>query len=103
LLRARAVETQCYVIAAAQTGEHWPGGRRSYGDAMIVDPWGKVVARCGQASDTFALADIDLEYVRQVRRDMPLWTQRRNDVRSLRSRMHLDPLLNSGVQVYPEL
>ncbi|KAF9515061.1 hypothetical protein BS47DRAFT_1294493 [Hydnum rufescens UP504] len=43
LLRARAVENQCYVFGSAQIGEHFPG-RQSYGHAMIVDPWGSVVA-----------------------------------------------------------
>jgi len=61
LLRARAIETQCYVLAPAQVGEHFPGSgstaaapgspkpippRTSYGKAMIVDPWGTVVAKC---------------------------------------------------------
>lgn len=44
LLRARAIENQCYVVAAAQCGEH-PGGRLTYGRSMIVDPWGLVLAR----------------------------------------------------------
>jgi predicted amidohydrolase len=44
LLRARAIENQCYVIAPAQCGEH-PGGRLTYGRSMIVDPWGLVLAR----------------------------------------------------------
>jgi nitrilase len=43
LLRARAIENQCYVLAAAQTGTH-PGGRRTWGHSMLVDPWGDVVA-----------------------------------------------------------
>lgn len=43
LLRARAIENQCYVLAAAQTGTH-PGGRRTFGHSMLVDPWGRIVA-----------------------------------------------------------
>ncbi|KAJ6802853.1 nitrilase-like protein 2 [Iris pallida] len=44
LLRARAIETQCYVVAAAQTGRH-NDKRESYGDSLIIDPWGTIVAR----------------------------------------------------------
>ena len=47
LLRARAVENQCYVIAAAQGGTH-DNGRRTFGHSMVVDPWGKVVAVSGR-------------------------------------------------------
>ena len=46
LLRARAIENQCYVLAAAQGGMH-PGGRRTYGHSMLVDPWGDVARRAG--------------------------------------------------------
>jgi deaminated glutathione amidase len=84
-LRARAIETQCYVIAPAQAaGEHFTG-RRSYGHALIVDPWGAVVARCPatSTSDEFAIADIDPEVLLRVRREMPLWEQRRADVYEL--------------------
>lgn len=86
LLRARAIETQCYVLAAAQTGEHSPG-RMSHGNACIVDPWGTVVAQCrdvpqgsGEDEGVFALAEIDLEWLEKLRKEMPLWEQRRTDV-----------------------
>ena len=59
LLRARAIETQCFVVAAAQVGRH-NKNRHSYGHAMIVDPWGTVVAQVG-AGEGIALAHIDLE------------------------------------------
>ena len=52
LLRARAIENQCYVIAAAQTGKH-NDKRMSYGHAMIVDPWGAVVAQCSERVGPF--------------------------------------------------
>ena len=73
LLRARAIETQSYVIAAAQAGLH-NKKRRSYGHAMIVDPWGQVVAELGDECQQpqIATADIDLELVSKVRREMPL-------------------------------
>jgi predicted amidohydrolase len=75
LLRARAIESQCYVIAAAQWGKH-PEGRATYGHALIADPWGTVVA---EASDCvgFASADIDLDFQRTVRARVPALTHRR--------------------------
>jgi len=77
LMRARAIETQCFVVAPAQVGEHDDGGlRESFGHSMIVDPWGQILAR---ASDTpgLALAEIDLEHVEAVRRSMPVANHRR--------------------------
>ena len=47
LLRARAVETQSYVVAAAQVGEHWVGGRRSYGHSLVIAPDGTILADGG--------------------------------------------------------
>lgn len=66
LLRARAVENQCYVLAGAQWGEHG-GGRASFGSAMIVDPWGQVLARCADGVG-LALAEVDPARVVEVRR-----------------------------------
>jgi predicted amidohydrolase len=77
LLRARAIENQCYVLAPAQHGAHDDGGlRESYGHAMIVDPWGLPV---GVASDGpgLALAEIDLERVARIRRAIPVRQHRR--------------------------
>jgi predicted amidohydrolase len=79
LLRARAVETQSYIIAAAQAGSH-NDKRLSYGHSMIVNPWGEIVAKLGGdfSEPEIATADIDLDLVAKVRRDMPLL--RRTDV-----------------------
>jgi predicted amidohydrolase len=77
LLRARAIETQCVVLAPAQHGRHDDGGlRQSWGHSAIVDAWGHVVA---QASDgpNIALAEIDLSRVAQIRRGMPVDLHRR--------------------------
>ena len=72
LLRARAIESQCYVLAPAQYGRHDdPGLRESYGHALIVDPWGHVVARASDGVG-LALAVIDLERVARVRRAIPV-------------------------------
>lgn len=74
LLRARAIETQSYVLAPAQVGEH-VHGRRTHGRSMIVDPWGVVLAQCG-ARDSLAFAEIDTSYVNVLRENMPLIRQR---------------------------
>lgn len=72
LLRARAVECQCYVIAAAQAGRH-NEKRESYGHSLIIDPWGRVVARLEDPSATgIAVADVDLAYLDAVRAKMPM-------------------------------
>ena len=82
LLRARAVENQAYVLAAAQIGTH-PGGRTTYGHSMIVDPWGKVLARAknraGRAGEC-VVADIDAAEVARVRERMPVQAHRRPDL-----------------------
>lgn len=77
LLRARAIETQCYLLAPAQSGRHDDGGlRHSYGHSLIVDPWGQVV---GSASDGpgLALAEIELDRVHRIRRAIPVREHRR--------------------------
>ncbi|KAJ5595378.1 uncharacterized protein N7459_001586 [Penicillium hispanicum] len=73
LLRARAIETQSYVIAAAQAGPH-NEKRRSYGHSMIVNPWGEVLARLGDEylEPQIATAEIDLDLLSKIRREMPL-------------------------------
>ncbi|XP_021933022.1 nitrilase homolog 1 isoform X2 [Zootermopsis nevadensis] len=78
LLRARAIESQCYVVAAAQTGTH-NSKRSSWGHAMVVDPWGTVVAQCSEGTSV-AIAEIDLSYIQKVRSTMPVWQHRRNDL-----------------------
>ncbi len=69
LLRARAVENLAYVLAPAQIGHHGPG-RDSFGDAMIVDPWGSVVARVPDGEEV-ALADLDFARLERLRRELP--------------------------------
>lgn len=76
LLKARAIETQCYVVAAAQTGHH-NEKRQTYGHSMIVDPWGTVVASLENAPGLLT-AEIDLDKVRDVRMKMPLAMHREN-------------------------
>ena len=77
LMRARAIENQCYVLAPAQHGQHDDGGlRESYGHSMIVDPWGHVVALASDGPG-IALAEIDLDRVRSTRRGMPVEDHRK--------------------------
>ena len=70
LLRARAIENLCWVIAPAQWGRHLPG-RDSYGHTMIVDPWGDVVASKPRGSGVVT-ATIDLDRVDRLRRELPV-------------------------------
>ena len=81
LLRARAIENQCYVIAAAQSGVH-NKKRSSYGHSMIVDPWGTVIAECPDGEGV-GYAFIDLDYLEKVRKNMPIWAHRRQDLYGL--------------------
>ena len=69
LLRARAIETGCYVIAPAQCGDH-AGGRESYGHSLVVEPWGEIVADGGEEVG-FVLAEIDPARVREARAAIP--------------------------------
>nr|XP_002131322.1 deaminated glutathione amidase-like [Ciona intestinalis] len=78
LLRARAIENQCYVIAAAQTGTH-NSTRKSYGHSMVVDPWGTVVA-CAADKVGAITAKLDLNHLRKLRKEMPVFQHTRNDL-----------------------
>jgi len=75
LLRARAIENQVYVMAPAQIGAHGPT-RRSYGHALVVDPWGVIVAECAD-QEGFALARLDFAHQDRLRAALPVLTHRR--------------------------
>ncbi len=75
LLRARAIENQCYIVAAAQGGKH-SETRETWGHSMIIDPWG-VVLDCVNTGEGIAIADIDLARVDDIRLRMPIAQQRR--------------------------
>lgn len=74
LLRARAIENQCYVVAAGQGGTH-PGGRRTHGHSMIVDPWGEVLDVLPHGPGV-VIAEVDPARLAQVRRDLPALANR---------------------------
>ncbi|MCC6303094.1 MAG: carbon-nitrogen hydrolase family protein [Gammaproteobacteria bacterium] len=78
LVRVRAIENQCYVIAAAQGGYHF-NGRETYGDSMIVDPWGAVLERLPRGAGVIC-ADIDLAYLARIRRSFPSLQHRRREI-----------------------
>ncbi len=76
LLRARAVENQCYVIAAAQGGTH-ENGRRTYGHSLIVDPWGEIVAIRREEGEGVVVAELDAARMASVRMQLPALAHRR--------------------------
>lgn len=78
LIRARAIENQCFLIAPNQVGEH-SEGVRSGGHSMIVDPWGVVLAQAGPG-ERFIAADLDFERLRRIRTKLPSLANRRVDV-----------------------
>ncbi|HCT08499.1 MAG TPA: carbon-nitrogen hydrolase, partial [Pseudomonas sp.] len=75
LIRARAIETQCYLLAAAQGGVH-PGPRETHGHAAIVDPWGRVLAQQDRG-EAVLLADRDSSEQASIRARMPVVNHRR--------------------------
>ena len=83
LLRARAIETQCYVVAAAQAGQHNTDGncRKSWGHALAFDPWGKCVAKLDDPDGTgVAIFEIDADLIESTRSNMPMHLHRRYDL-----------------------
>ena len=75
LLRARAIENQCYVLAAGQIGNHEPG-RVCYGRSMVVDPWGTVIAQVPDEPG-ITVADLDLPRLARIRAELPSLANRR--------------------------
>jgi nitrilase len=69
LLRARAIENQCYVLASAQGGVH-RNGRRTFGHSMLIDPWGKVTALLEEGEGVIT-GNIDLAYLASIRESLP--------------------------------
>ncbi len=76
LLRARAIENSCYVIAPAQTGTH-EGSRKTYGHSMIINPWGEIMANAGEG-EKIIYADIDIEQVDKIRSSLNSMNQDRD-------------------------
>jgi nitrilase len=76
LMRARAVENLCYVLAPAQSGIHL-NGRETWGDSLIVDPWGQVLSRVVEAGPGLAVAEIDRTVQQELRERFPALSHRR--------------------------
>ncbi|RHZ06552.1 hypothetical protein DYB31_007650 [Aphanomyces astaci] len=69
LLKARAIENQCYVLAAAQGGVH-ENGRHTWGQSMLIDPWGVIVSQLGQGEGV-VVGDVDLAHLSTIRHQLP--------------------------------
>ncbi|KAF5284532.1 hypothetical protein FQA39_LY17005 [Lamprigera yunnana] len=88
LLRARAIENQCYVIAAAQYGLH-NDKRTSFGQSLIIDPWGKIISESPKfkkespINENIMVATIDIDLTKNVREKMPTFKHRRDDLYQL--------------------
>lgn len=80
LLRARAIENQCYIVAAGQFGTA-PPDHVEFGNSMIIDPWGTVLSRAPE-KESIIMQDLDLDYIDQVRGKIPCMQHRRPDVYS---------------------
>lgn len=77
LLRARAIETGCYVLAPAQGGSH-ADGRATWGRSMIIGPWGEVIAALDHDRPGYVCADLDMSEVQEARRKIPAWNYNPN-------------------------
>jgi predicted amidohydrolase len=82
LLRARAIENQCFVLAPGQVGQNTPK-RQTYGRSMIIDPWGTVL-EVAPDRPSVAVAEIDLEQLRSLRRRLPCLEHERPDAYRIR-------------------
>jgi deaminated glutathione amidase len=75
LLRARAIENQCYVLASAQGGKH-ENGRRTWGHSMLIDPWGKIVAQLAEG-EGYIVGEIDDKLIQSLRENLPALRHRK--------------------------
>lgn len=78
LIRARAIENQCFMLASGTQGVY-PDGRATYGRSMIVDPWGTVLATAADGTG-FAIADLDFEALDRIRTELPSLANRRREI-----------------------
>lgn len=76
LLRARAIENQCWVLAPNQGGWH-DSKRRTWGHSMVIDPWGRITAVTEEEGPQVLMAELDEAVLEKVRGDMPVWSHRR--------------------------
>ena len=76
--RARAIETQCWVVAAAQVGAH-NEKRSSYGHSLVIDPWGRIILDMNEKIG-YDIVEIDQTETEKVRRSMPVFDHFRHDI-----------------------
>jgi predicted amidohydrolase len=76
LLKARAIENACYVIAPAQCGAH-PGGRETYGHSLIINPWGEIIAEASADVPQVIMAEFEAQKLAAVRAQIPVLAHRR--------------------------
>ncbi|XP_049298831.1 nitrilase and fragile histidine triad fusion protein NitFhit [Anopheles funestus] len=110
LLRARAIENQCFVVAAAQIGFH-NKKRESYGHALVVNPWGTILGEAGAQDLDVVIAELDFGKLQSVRANMPCFEHRRDDVYNLSTSVGLPYTSSSasnekysfgGIEIQPE-
>ncbi|MFT6835870.1 MAG: putative amidohydrolase [Francisellaceae bacterium] len=80
LIKARAIENQCYLLAAGQSGYHNDTGKLSFGHSMIIDPWGKTLGCC-EIGEGVVVAEINLEKQADLRQKFPSITNRRFELK----------------------
>lgn len=78
LLKARAIENQCYVLASAQSGRH-SNGRDTWGHSMLIDPWGQIVASLAEGEGVVA-GEVDLTYMEEIRTKLPALQHRQQSI-----------------------
>lgn len=83
LLRARAIENTCYIIASGQVGQK--SKFRAYGNSMIISPWGEIITKIVD-EEGIAIAEIDLNFVRKIQQELPSLKNRRDDIYELKVR-----------------
>lgn len=77
LLRARAIESACFILASAQEGEH-EDGRKTYGHSLIINPWGEIITEKTTEGNGFITTDLDLNLVKETREKIPSLKHRRS-------------------------
>jgi predicted amidohydrolase len=82
LLRSRAIENQCFVIAAAQTGVH-NEKRSTYGHSLVIDPWGEILCDMEERSNDVQIVELNMDRLETVRKEMPVLKHRRGDIYNL--------------------
>jgi predicted amidohydrolase len=86
LLRSRAIENQCFVIAAAQTGVH-NEKRTTYGHSLVVDPWGQVLCDMEEVKNDIKIVELDFDRLETVRKELPVLLHRRSDIYEVERKM----------------